>query len=515
MTRSDVVDFLSRPAAYDPPPASVSCISTHGAHVFLAGDRVFKIKRPVAYDYMDFSSLERRHRMLCRELEINQPHAPGIYRRLVAITRGADGRLALGGRGEIVEWALEMARFPEADVLSRMADAGRLTPPLLTALADVVAQYHESAPIARGFDPVAALSHVVDELAQAFPTMTEVVPPDAAEALIAALRTALATAAETLRARTAAGLVRRCHGDLHLANIVLWHGVPTPFDAIEFSEQLATIDTLYDLAFLLMDLDARGTRAAANLVLNRYLWRTGRDIDLDGLIALPLFLALRAGIRAMVASQRRHLDAHGGEGLGAVAEARARVEQATAALQPHAPRLVAIGGFSGSGKTTLARHLAPSIGRAPGAVHLRSDLERKALFACPETERLPQSAYDVEVTRRVYARLEGKAQRALAAGQAVIVDAVYPQADERNALERIAARLSPACRFDGLWLTADRGNLVARVEARRNDASDATPAVVETQIARGAGAMAWCALNARGDPDTVLSAARRKLGLGS
>ena len=262
---------------------------------------------------------------------------------------------------------------------------------------------------------------------------------------------------------------------MHLRNIVLEGGVPVLFDAIEFDDGLATIDILYDLAFILMDFWQRGLRAHANLLFNRYLWRAPElEQELEGLAALPLFLALRAAIRALVTAALGDLDGgdHG-------AEARQFFQAAEDFLRPQPAGLVAIGGFSGSGKSTLAAALAGDLGRAPGAVHLRSDIERKRVFGVDEFEPLPQDAYKPEAHAQVYARLLHLSETALRAGQSVIVDAVQAKPDERAALAALATRLGVP--FTGLWLEAPVETLVRRVAARRGDASDARESVVRAQ----------------------------------
>ena len=215
--------------------------------------------------------------------------------------------------------------------------------------------------------------------------------------------------AATLDERAAAGFVRRCHGDLHLANIVMWEGRPALYDAIEFDEAVATIDTLYDLAFLLMDLDRHNQRPAANIVLNRYLWQSGMPLDLQGLIAMPLFLALRAAIRAMVTADRAAQEDREGRETD-LEKARHYLRAALGYLEVAPPQLVAVGGLSGTGKTTLAASLAPWLGRAPGAIHLRTDLERKRLAGVGELDRLPESAYSQEARKRIYDVLHEKAR---------------------------------------------------------------------------------------------------------
>ncbi len=240
-----------------------------------------------------------------------------------------------------------------------------------------------------------------------------------------------------------------------------------------------------------MDLWQRDLHAHANVLFNRYLWRAPDvEHELQSLAALPLFLAQRAAIRARVTAALGKLGPAGDHGR----EARRFFGAAENFLGSQAIRLVAVGGFSGSGKSTLAQALAPQIGRAPGAVHLRSDIERKRLAGVGEYERLSDAAYGPETSGKIYQRLRHLAEIALRAGQSVVVDAVHATSEERDALAAIAARTG--AQFIGLWLDAPIETLVSRVAARRRDASDATVAVVREQCARPLGYFDWVRLDA-------------------
>ena len=307
-----VIDFLARPQTHG--GAEVKRIDTHAAVVFLAGDRALKIKRAVRFPFLDYSSLTKRKSACEAEIAVNRPFAPAIYRGVVAITRTADGVLAIGGQGEPVEWAVEMRRFDETQTLDHLAEAGRIDLALADTLGRAVARAHAAATVINTADFVDTLSEIVaqnDAELRAFPDLFD---RQKIDALTAQTKAAFERVHALLIARERAGFVRRCHGDLHLGNIVLIDGKPVLFDAIEFNAKIATIDVFYDLAFLFMDLIERGLHGAANTVFNRYLTQTQRVDDLDALAALPLFLSLRAAIRAKVTAVRAKLEKAHGEG---------------------------------------------------------------------------------------------------------------------------------------------------------------------------------------------------------
>ena len=320
-------------------------------------------------------------------------------------------------------------------------------------------------------------------------------------------RLAFAIVRPVLLKRGEVGFVRRCHGDLHLRNIVLLDGEPTLFDAVEFSDEIASGDVLYDLAFLLMDLEERGLRASANRLFNRYLAPEPPDA-LTGLVALPLFLSLRGAIRAKVeAANSERLEVEKREETRALA--CRYFDCAVQFLANVPPRLVAVGGLSGVGKSALAGALAPKIGSAPGALWLRSDLERKAMFGIEETVHLLASAYSSDVTRDVYERLIDKARIALGAGQSVLLDATFASAAERNAAAAAAAKVGVA--FAGLFLDAPLATRLERIASRRNDASDADADVARRQIAEPLGEKGWATVAASGSLSGTTDLAQARL----
>lgn len=497
-----ILDFLGAAATHG--GAKVTRIDTHAATVFLAGPRALKVKRAVRFPFLDFSTLEKRKAACEAELRLNQPSAPAIYKRVLPVTREADGSLALGGDGEPVEWAVEMARFDETATLDHLAAKGRIDAALAVRLGHAVADAHARAAPVHGFGFAAMLAEIVKQNDAELRERPDLFATDEVAALTLTTQAALARVRPLLDERERDGLVRRCHGDLHLGNIVLIDDTPVLFDAIEFDDRIATADLLYDLAFLLMDLIERDLPAAATQVLNRYLVVVARERDLDALAALPLFLSVRAAIRAKVTAARA---AHARDRSQAEQSARDYFALARRLIDPPKPRLVAVGGLSGSGKSVLARALAACVPPPPGAVVLRSDVERKTMFGVGETEKLPQQAYTMAVTDRVYATLAAKARRVLAAGHSAIVDAVFARASERAAIAQAAQGAS----FHGLFLTADLATRVERVGAREADASDANAEVARQQEHYDLGALAWAQVDASGTPEDTLARARTAL----
>jgi aminoglycoside phosphotransferase family enzyme/predicted kinase len=409
---------------------------------------------------------------------------------VVPITRAPDGSLQEGSPGEVVEWVLRMAPIPAGDFLDAVAARGALTPELLDALGDTVFALHGAAPQVEWLDAPAAMAAVLAGNLRA--ASAAGLPEAALTPLAAQFQAALVRSAPLLAARVAEGRIRRCHGDLHLGNLCLWQGRPTPFDALEFDEALARIDTGYDLAFLLMDLDQQAGRAAANRVLNRYLARAG---DYGVLGPLPLWLALRALVRAHVEAAR------GRDGLSLLQAAAGYL-----ALPP--PRLIAVGGLQGTGKSTLARGLAPALGPAPGALLLRTDELRKRRFGLAPEAPLPPAAYSEAVSSATHEELFMIAEAALRQGHAVALDAMFLDARHRLRAAEIAARVGVP--FQGFWLEAPMEILKSRILARRGDASDATITVLEQAAQADPGPIDWLRLDAAGD---ALGLASKALGV--
>ncbi len=499
--QTDVVEFLAAPSTHG--GAAVERIDTHASIVFLAGVRAYKLKRAVQFDYLDFSTAERR-RVLCEaEVRLNRRTAPRLYRGVVAVTQESGGSYALAGTGRAVDWVVEMNRFPQEALFDRLASAGALGIDLMFPLAATIAEFHRSAEHRPDHGGKAGMSWVIDGNAAGFTEFGRAcLDQSTADRIVGDARRELERRAEALERRRESGFVRQCHGDLHLRNIVLLNGRPTLFDGVEFNDEISCTDVMYDLAFLLMDLWRRKLPRHANVVWNRYLFEMA---DFGGVSLLPLFLSCRAAVRAKTSATAAHLQQHGQRRSELQGMAREYLALAERLLHPPDPCLVAVGGLSGSGKSTLARGLAPAVGAVPGAVVLRSDETRKRLCGVPLLQRLGPDGYSSQVSEHVYTSLTEHAALVLRAGHSVIVDALYARASDRRAIERVAEAASVP--FIGLWLEAPESVLIERTIERRNDPSDADATVVRMQRAHDTGEISWNRLDARVPPSSVLSSA--------
>jgi len=479
-------------------------VDTHASVVFLGADRVFKVKRAVRLPFLDYSTLEKRKQACEEELIVNRPFAPEIYRRTVPITQG-DGGLEIGGRGPVIEWAVEMSRFDEGKTFDHLARADDISPELAEALARTLRDAHQRAVVVDESRWLASILGIIDRNTQIFRDEAELTR-DTVERLDALSHQRLKQCRDLLRARASRGLVRRCHGDAHLGNIVLIEGQPVLFDAIEFDPVIATTDVLYDLAFPVMDFAHFGLTTCANRLLNNYLQTTWAE-NAKALRLLPLFLSMRAAIRANVLFTKRHLSPDQD-----VADARAYFGVELRYLMPARPSLIAIGGKSGIGKSVLARAIAPLLSPLPGAVLLRSDVIRKELFGVDPLTALPEAAYAPEVTARIYRTLLERSRTVLEQGFSAIIDAAFLKESERGELSIAAQKMSAD--FRPAFLTADLAVRLDRIRSRRRDASDATPEVAEAQEDYEIGKIDWPIVDASGSPEQTLERSKPVLMLG-
>jgi len=503
MKQDDIIRRLSRGDGFGGVPPER--IDTHISTIFLIGDEAYKLKRAVRTSYLDYSGLEDRRRFCLAEIDINRRTAPPIYLNIVPVRLTAADDLIVGdGPGEPVEWLVHMRRFPQEALFDYLADNGRLTRAMMIDLADEIAAFHENAEIFKGGATNEPIAAVVEE--NAVELMRHAGGPFDRALVNTYSRLCRALYAEQedrIRRRGAAGFVRHCHGDLHLRNICLIDGRPTLFDAIEFSDEISHIDLLFDLAFLLMDLEHRGLRSHANTLFNRYLYRTG---DIGDLALLPLFLALRAGIRAHTTAMAAERTQDGKTRKDLERDAANYLRLGLGLLEPGAPSLIALGGLSGVGKSTLAQGIAPLLGRAPGALVLSSDLIRKRLMGVEPLTRLNETAYTHDTDELVYEKMMDFAGRALSNGHSVILDATFQNPARRRDAERVG-REAGIC-FQGVWLEANSMRLYERIERRSNDPSDATLAVLAGQLGKDVGDITWHRIDADRPVGSVIQTIR-------
>ncbi len=493
-----VVNFLSSPSTYG--GSAVQQIDTHLSHIFLVGARVYKMKRAIRYDFVDFSTLEKRKAACQKEVAINQRTAPEMYLGVTPIYCGEDG-LHWHEDGQIVEWLVEMVRFPTGDQFDELLGRGHLKKSDIVKVADKIAALHLGAEVKTRLAPGGGVAGLLDQIS----TSLHEHDIGATRERDIARWTTLAFAEfekrrSLLDARRRHGWVRQCHGDLHLANICLFNGEPTPFDAIEFNDEISNIDVLYDLAFLLMDLVNHNRPDLANLLLNRYLSKTR---DYAGLGLLPLFQSMRAGVRAMVLNLPTQ----------APRSKRLAERYLDLALEyligVHEPALIAIGGYSGTGKSTLAYKLALEHDGRCGAAVLNSDVIRKTQAACDPEDTLGAESYSDIATERVYTQMFKDARRTLRAGASVLLDATFLNEKQRERAKRLAA--IQGVPFKGLWLTAPSEVLFGRVSGRLNGVSDADAAVLERQLRTTVEPEQWRSVDASQNPSETLNVARDAL----
>ena len=485
-----MVTALRQPGACAGAPGASGLIETHLSSLLLAGAQVYKLKKPIITGFVDFSTLEARHEACEQELRLNRRTAPRWYLSVVAVRQTATGvRITLAGDNSVagapvLDWAVHMRRFDDSQRLDRLAQRGELTGEMIDRLAETVARFHaQQVPAPPGYGRAEATRHWAREnLAE----LAALVQGDADRQAVSALqrwteqRGAALAGLMDLRCRT--GHVREVHGDLHLGNIVWSGGAPVLFDALEFNDSLRHIDTLGDLAFCFMDLQAQGLPRLAWRFISNALEASG---DWAALPLLAWWAVYRAAVRAKVAL----LGAAGSDGpaqrlaLDGQVRRYLAVAAGLAGLAPAEPeasglRLVLMFGLAGAGKSTVAAALAERL----GAVRLRSDVERKRLFGASPTARTVPGLYSLDATRRTYERLQELAHEALGAGVSVVVDAASLRRSERDGMRAVAAQ--HGADFTLLVCTAPPDVLQARLQLRQranNDASDATPEVLSFQ----------------------------------
>jgi aminoglycoside phosphotransferase family enzyme/predicted kinase len=515
----ELLASLQDPAAYPHAASTVEHFETHISHVFVTGDCAYKLKKPVDFGFLDFTTLDKRRAACHDEVRLNARLAPDVYLGVVPVCRTPVGfRVTLDGcaSGEYeVEVAVRMRRLPQDGMLDHLAAHGRLTLDQMTDIARQLARFHANARIGEDVErfgsPDFIRAPVIQNFEQTRPYIGRVVSAEVHGHLRARSEGFLQTHANVFTDRVRTGHIVDGHGDLHLRNMCQFEGRVVIFDCIEFNPALRAGDTMNDIAFLTMDLDHRALTAHANRFLNDYLEQTR---DYAGLKLLNFYEAYRACVRAKVlafetddADARRRTDLEH--------ESASYFDLAEQYLLPRRAGILLTCGISGSGKTTLARQAAAYL----NGVMVRSDAVRKHLAGIGLMDRgtraVGEGIYSPAMTERTYSALRQHAREILASNRWAILDAVYGRRSERAAVAALAHELGIP--FGILYCQVPRAELERRLDHRTtlgHDVSDATTAVLDRQLERfeqptaDEGALFLC--SGHEDPSAWLSSLRSR-----
>ncbi|UCB55762.1 MAG: AAA family ATPase [Thiotrichales bacterium] len=478
----ELIRGLLRPDAYDHPVSEIRLIETHISWVILTGNFAYKIKKPVNLGFLDFSTLDKRRFCCNEELRLNSRLAAPIYLEVLPIT-GSATQPALKDQGEAIEYVIKMIQFPQQAQLDNMLADGKLDKVHMDAIATLVAGFHQRADVAADDSVFGDPEHVYQPVAENFLQIRQHLHTDNYDADLAVLedwsRQSFESLQTVFKQRKRDGFIRECHGDMHLRNLVWFDGEPLAFDCLEFNPALRWIDTLSEVAFLVMDLQDRQQPELAQRFLNSYLEKSG---DYQGLQVLRFYLVYRALVRAKVdairAGQAGISDAEKHE---AEKEFLAYLELARSYTRRRQPALIITRGLSASGKSTITQPLLELI----GAIRIRSDVERKRLFGIlPDADgkaAIGKGIYSAEAGIKTYQKLAELADTILAVGFTVIVDAAFLEFAQREPFSQLANKSGVP--FIILEFTASADTLRQRIKARTRDVSDADLSVLEHQLA--------------------------------
>ena len=477
---SELIASLDNPLAFGHPIKYLRLIETHISWIILTGDYAYKIKKPVDFGFLDFSTLEKRRFYCAEELRLNRRFAPQIYLEMVEI-RGSTSAPRLHGSGEVVEYAIKMLEFPQQCLLSAHAARHDLTTDLIDDIATTVAAMHSSSDRSDpasdfGDADVAArwsqenMVHIAQAIGTGF-------LPNSYFQLKRWYQENNSLLTQ-IDARKRDGFVRECHGDLHLGNMAVINGRVTLFDCIEFNPQLRWIDTISEVAFVAMDLTARGYPDYCWRFINQYL---GISADYAGVGLLRYYFIYRALVRAKVEALRiEQQDRDAKTYLSRLKPAIDYIELAGLWARSHRAGMIIMHGLSGSGKSTIAAQLVEAL----GAIQVRSDVVRKHLFDLDATAQtdsaLDQGIYSEDATESTYRRLQDIAQTIIDADFTVILDATFLQQSRRR--QMLETQTGTACKKIIINCDAPVEELRRRIVAREGDPSEANLEVLEQQL---------------------------------
>lgn len=477
---------MMNPEVYDHPVSHIELIETHISWVILTGDFAYKIKKPVDFGFLDFSTLEKRRRCCEQELQLNRRLAPEIYLDVVAIT-GTKDKPRISAEGDAFEYAVKMTQFPQSAQLDNMLTAGELEPEHIDAISHMVAEFHQTVAVANDSMDYGNKDLVYQPVEENFSQIKAHLDVDLYADKLETLAQWCGAEFRKLETifenRKHTGYVRECHGDMHLRNLLWLDGRAIAFDCIEFNPALRWIDVLSEVAFLVMDLQDRKQPQLANRFLNHYLELSG---DYPGLPVLPFYLCYRAMVRAKVNALRLQQKAlSAAERESAIAEFESYLDLAISYTQLPTLKLIIMRGLSASGKSTVSQQLLEKF----SAIRIRSDVERKRLFNIASSDhstgvktsnKIDSGIYNAQASQQTYAKLAELASQIISAGYSVIVDATFLQHAQREIFQTLADQL--AVPYIILEVTAPAETLRQRIRQRKSDVSDADLSVLEQQL---------------------------------
>jgi len=475
------ISNLLKPEVFTHPVEQLELVETHISWVILTGQYAYKIKKPVNFGFLDFSTLEKRKNLCEQEVRLNRRLAQSVYLAVVPVT-GRPEKPVVDGEGEAFEYAVKMSQFPQSAQLDHMLEAGELQLEHVDALANLVASFHQSAQVAnheQRFGDSELVKYPVDEN---FRQIREHLDTDEYEADLVLLEqwsdTEFIKLKDTIQQRKQDGFVRECHGDMHLRNLVWIDNQPMAFDCIEFNPSLSWIDVISEIAFLIMDLHSRNQQGLANRFLNGYLEATG---DYPGLKLLHFYLSYRALVRAKVSVLRLgQTDLSEEEKQQVKTEFEQYLHLALNYIQTKKPQIILMQGFSASGKSTVSQKIIDH----SSVIRIRSDVERKRLFNKinqPDSkETINEGIYNPRVSEKVYQFLSEQVQVITGSGFSVIVDAAFLKYWQREIFQQLASSLNVS--YTILQLVASENVLRKRIVQRKKSVSDADLTVLEYQL---------------------------------
>lgn len=477
---TELISALQNPGLYDHPVESFEVLETHISWVILTGPYAYKIKKPVDFGFLDFSSLDRRKHFCAEELRLNSRLAPTLYLDVVPITGSAE-QPQVNGAGEPFEYAIRMRQFDQSGLFDAMQEKEGLDAGMMRDLAQQVAAFHRELPAVADDKPLGTPEAVFAAMKENFEQIRPLLEDDSLlpqlEALESWTECTFERHQDTIASRRERGFVRECHGDLHLTNITRFEDQVTVFDCIEFNEPFRWIDTINDLAFLLMDLESRNEYALSADVLNVYLEYSG---DFEGVQLLTMYKTYRALVRAKIALFMLGNPSLSDDEKQALHDRyRSYAALAESYSETPIPYLLATAGLSGSGKTVISSMLSTKL----GLIRLRSDVERKRLHGldplASSRSGIGKDMYSEEANRKTYERLASLATQLLLGGNPVIIDSAALRQSERAAFDDVATNLGlPFALID---CKAPEETRKKWVRERNGDASEATEQLLEEQ----------------------------------